>query len=238
MFRFEAHYHPYGEQTFDRMRVGIKFYPKGVVPTYVVTSHRIRTGVGNDWVLNRERIEDLLLARGLQAVDRRTVDADRRAHRGEPAARGGLPQHSAQHGRAPRALLAAAEAGARHQLPAAHALPRLAHAARGDSSGRTPRDAHRRDALRADVAGHLQIQGAAPASPPARSSTRCRGTTTPRTTSTTPIRRRGSAGAAAPWTKWATAGPTSRSSAMTSTGRKLAEAAGAAARPRPSQQQR
>lgn len=27
---------------------------------YVVTSHRNRTGVGNDWVLNRERIESLL----------------------------------------------------------------------------------------------------------------------------------------------------------------------------------
>ncbi|MSO35386.1 MAG: cytochrome c [Acidobacteria bacterium] len=63
-FRFEAHYHPYGEATFDRMRVGIKFYPKGVVPNRVVTSHRIRTGVGNDWVLNRERIEDLLLRVG------------------------------------------------------------------------------------------------------------------------------------------------------------------------------
>ncbi len=63
-FRFEVHYHPYGEETFDRMRVGIKFYPKGVVPDRVVTSHRIRTGVGNDWVLNRERIEDLLLRAG------------------------------------------------------------------------------------------------------------------------------------------------------------------------------
>ena len=79
MFRFEAHYHPYGEETFDRQKVGIKFYPKGVVPKYVVTSHRIRTGVGNDWVLNRERIEDLLLRAGPQAVDRRAGDADRRA---------------------------------------------------------------------------------------------------------------------------------------------------------------
>jgi hypothetical protein len=64
LFRFEGHYHPYGEETFDRMRVGIKFYPKGVVPRLAVTSHRIRTGVGNDWVLNRERIEDLLLRAG------------------------------------------------------------------------------------------------------------------------------------------------------------------------------
>jgi hypothetical protein len=63
-FRFSSHYHPYGEETFDRQRVGIKFYPKGVVPKYVVTSHRIRTGVGNDWVLNREAIEDLLLRAG------------------------------------------------------------------------------------------------------------------------------------------------------------------------------
>ena len=49
---------------FDRQRVGIKFYPKGTVPKYVVTSHQMRTGVGNDWVLNRERIEDLLLRAG------------------------------------------------------------------------------------------------------------------------------------------------------------------------------
>ena len=66
LFRFEAHYHPYGEETFDRQRVGIKFYPRGVVPKYAVTSHRIRTGVGNDWVLNRERIEDLLLRAGVK----------------------------------------------------------------------------------------------------------------------------------------------------------------------------
>jgi hypothetical protein len=64
MFRFSPHYHPYGEEILDRQRVGIKFYPKGVVPKYVVTSHRIRTGVGNDWVYNRERIEDLILRSG------------------------------------------------------------------------------------------------------------------------------------------------------------------------------
>ena len=28
-FRFSSHYHPYGEETFDRQRVGIKFYPEG-----------------------------------------------------------------------------------------------------------------------------------------------------------------------------------------------------------------
>jgi hypothetical protein len=66
MFRFVGHYHPYGEEAFDRMKVGIKFYPKGVVPKFAVTSHRIRTGVGNDWVLNRERIEDLLLRAGVK----------------------------------------------------------------------------------------------------------------------------------------------------------------------------
>lgn len=63
-FRFSSHYHPYGEEAVDRQRVGIKFYPKGVAPKYVVTSHRIRTGMGNDWVLNRERVEDLLLRAG------------------------------------------------------------------------------------------------------------------------------------------------------------------------------
>ena len=64
IFRFEGHYHPYGEEQFDRMRVGIKFYPKGYKPEHVVTSHRIRTGVGNDWILNREKVEDLLLRAG------------------------------------------------------------------------------------------------------------------------------------------------------------------------------
>lgn len=64
LFRFSSHYHPYGEEVQDRQRVGIKFYPRGVVPRYVVTSHRIRTGVGYDWTLNREAIEDLLLRAG------------------------------------------------------------------------------------------------------------------------------------------------------------------------------
>jgi cytochrome c553 len=64
IFRFEGHYHPYGEEQFDRMKVGVKFYPKGYKPEHVVTSHRIRTGVGNDWVLNREKVEDLLLRAG------------------------------------------------------------------------------------------------------------------------------------------------------------------------------
>ncbi len=64
LFRFAPHYHPYGEEAFDKQKVGIKFYPRGYKPKYVVTSHRIRTGVGNDWVLNRERVEDLLLRAG------------------------------------------------------------------------------------------------------------------------------------------------------------------------------
>ncbi len=64
MFRFSSHYHPYGEEVHDRQKVGIKFYPIGVVPKYVVTSHRIRTGGGNDWTLNREAVEDLLLRAG------------------------------------------------------------------------------------------------------------------------------------------------------------------------------
>jgi hypothetical protein len=73
-FRFEGHYHPYGEEQHDRMRVGIKFYPKGYKPDYVVTSHRIRTGVGNDWVLNRERVEDLLLRAGVKlSIDEPTM---------------------------------------------------------------------------------------------------------------------------------------------------------------------
>ena len=64
LFRFAPHYHPWGEDTHDRQKVGIKFYPDGVVPELIVTSHRLRTGVGNDWVLNRERVEDYVVRAG------------------------------------------------------------------------------------------------------------------------------------------------------------------------------
>jgi hypothetical protein len=63
-FRFSPHYHPYGEEVQDRQRVGIKFYPKGYKPEYIVTSHRIRTDVGNQWALNREKVEDVILRAG------------------------------------------------------------------------------------------------------------------------------------------------------------------------------
>jgi hypothetical protein len=63
-FRFSSHYHPYGEEAFDKQKVGIKFYPKGYKPEYVVTSHRIRTDVGNQWALNREKVEDVILRAG------------------------------------------------------------------------------------------------------------------------------------------------------------------------------
>ena len=161
-FRFSSHYHPYGEETFDRQRVGIKFYPKGVVPKYVVTSHRIRTGVGNDWVMNREAIEDLMLRAGAKLDIDEPIMPTGRDRAGEPAARRRVSEHSAQHGGEARTVLAAAAAGAHHQLPAAHALPRHADDARSDPSGRPPRDPDRCDALRAELADHLQVQGAAP----------------------------------------------------------------------------
>ena len=64
LFRFAPHYHPWGEETRDIQSVGIKFYPKDEVPELIVTAHRLRTGVGNDWVLNREAVEDRLLRAG------------------------------------------------------------------------------------------------------------------------------------------------------------------------------
>ena len=64
LFRFAPHYHPWGEETVDRQKVGVKFYPKGQVPELIVTAHRIRTGVGHDWRLNREAVEDRLLLAG------------------------------------------------------------------------------------------------------------------------------------------------------------------------------
>ena len=64
LFRFAPHYHPWGEETIDRQKVGIKFYPEGEVPELIVTAHRIRTGIGHDWELNREAVEDRLLRAG------------------------------------------------------------------------------------------------------------------------------------------------------------------------------
>ena len=64
LFRFAPHYHPWGEETIDRQKVGIKFYPEGEVPELIVTAHRIRTGIGHDWNLNREAVEDRLLRAG------------------------------------------------------------------------------------------------------------------------------------------------------------------------------
>ena len=64
LFRFAPHYHPWGEETHDRSKIGLKFYPEGVVPELIVTSHRMRTGVANIWDLNREGVEDLLLREG------------------------------------------------------------------------------------------------------------------------------------------------------------------------------
>ena len=52
------------EEVHDISEVGIKFYPREVIPELEVTSHRIRTGVGNDWTLNREKVEDYLLRQG------------------------------------------------------------------------------------------------------------------------------------------------------------------------------
>ena len=63
-FRFAPPYHPWVEKVHDISQVGIKFYPKGVTPELEVTSHRIRTGVGNHWALNREKVEDHLLRQG------------------------------------------------------------------------------------------------------------------------------------------------------------------------------
>jgi len=64
IFRFSPHYHAYGKEIHDAQRVGIKFHPEGYTPEYVVTSHRIRTGVGNMWTLNREKVEDAILRAG------------------------------------------------------------------------------------------------------------------------------------------------------------------------------
>ena len=78
LFRFAPHYHPWGEETIDRQKVGVKFYPKGEVPELIVTAHRIRTGIGHDWELNREAVEDRLLRAGF--------DLDLHAERMPPGA--------------------------------------------------------------------------------------------------------------------------------------------------------
>ena len=68
IFRFEGHYHPYGEETFDRMRVGVVL-SQGLRAKHVVTSHRIRTGISSDWVLNRGASKISCCARDTVAID-------------------------------------------------------------------------------------------------------------------------------------------------------------------------
>ena len=160
-FRFSPHYHPYGEEVVDKQKVGIKFYPKGYTPEYVVTSHRIRTDVGNQWALNREKVEDVILRAGNK------IDIN------EPTMPTGAlveenPLHSATMLSIPPNTVARhdrfwplPQAGADHQLPAAHALPRHPDDARSDSPGRSPRGPDRRAALRTELADHLHLQDAA-----------------------------------------------------------------------------
>ncbi len=87
IFRFEGHYHPYGEEQFDRMRVGIKFYPTRLQARarrhLASHPHRCRQRLGAE---SRAR-RGSAAACGPQAVDRRALDADRRADRRESAAR-------------------------------------------------------------------------------------------------------------------------------------------------------
>ena len=162
LFRFAPHYHPWGEETIDRQKVGIKFYPRGEAPELIVTAHRIRTGIGHDWKLNREAVEDRLLRAGYDLdlhADRMPSGALIDDNTLNGVALLSIP---AEQRRPPRALLAAAAGGADPELPAAHALPRQADAARGDSPRRPPRGADRRHRLRADVADRLPVPGGAP----------------------------------------------------------------------------
>ena len=137
-FRFQPHYHPWGEEIHDISTVGIKFYPRDEVPEIEVTSHRIRTGVGNDWLLNREKVEDYLLRQGydldlhgdqadiVQAVmEEGNVNGPRHA------------EHSAEHGRPVGTYSPAGPTGHGDQLPAAHALQGQPDAPGGDPPRRT-----------------------------------------------------------------------------------------------------
>jgi hypothetical protein len=104
-FRFSSHYHPYGEETYDRQKVGIKFYPKGYQPKYVVTSHRIRNRPRQRLDLQPRTRRGPDPARRREDRHRRARDADRRAGRREPPAQRGVPQHPPEHRGAARSLL-------------------------------------------------------------------------------------------------------------------------------------
>ena len=74
LFRFAPHYHPYGKETYDRQKVGLKFYPKGYKPKYVVTSHGFAPASANDWTLNREKVEEAICGPATQ-IDIASRDA-------------------------------------------------------------------------------------------------------------------------------------------------------------------
>ena len=131
LFRFAPHYHPWGEETIDRQKVGIKFYPKGVVPELIVTAHRIRTGLGHDWKLNREAVEDRLLRAGFEL----DLHADR--------------------------ILATSTSRVGTKFSTAHAFSWETDVTGGDSCGWSSRSVDRCDELRANVADRLSIQGSA-----------------------------------------------------------------------------
>ena len=164
LFRFAPHYHPWGEETHDIQRVGIKFYPKGEVPELIVTAHRLRTGVGNDWLLNREEVEDRLLRAGYD-LDLHEPQMPAGAWVDENTLNGvallSIPPNTvARHER----FLPLPQARAHPQLPAAHAFPRQPHAARSHSPRRPPRGARGRGQLRAELADGLSVRAAAPVS--------------------------------------------------------------------------
>ena len=126
--------HPWGEETIDRQKVGVKFYPQG----RGAGAHRHRAPHPHR---HRPRLEAEPRGGGgpaaagrLRPRPPRRPHAGRRPDRRQHAERRRAAEHPAAQRRPPRALLAAAAGRARPQLPAPHALPGQAHAARGQST--------------------------------------------------------------------------------------------------------
>jgi hypothetical protein len=156
--------------------------------------------VGNDWVLNRERIEDLLLRAGYKlSIDEPSMPT------------GALIEENPLHAAA--FLSIPPNTVARHERFWPLPKPALVISFQPHMHFRGSRmlleaihpDGRREiltDATHYEQTWQVTYKYKVPHLFPAGTiSMWCRGTTTPGTTRTTPTRRPGSAGAAAPWTK-------------------------------------
>ena len=131
------------------------------MPELIVTAHRLRTGVGNDWILNREAVEDRLLRAGYDLdLDATEMPAD--AWVDDNTLNGvalmSIPPNTNGSSRTVLALAGPRPDPQFPEFPAAHAFPREPHVARGNPPRRSARDPCRHQQLRADLAAGLPFR--------------------------------------------------------------------------------